>query len=280
MATLLALLSSLLWGTSDFTGGTLSRRLSAVTVAAVSELIGLAGLVVVTAIVGDLGFSAGVLGWGLLGAVSGSIGLVAFYRALATGTMGVIAPIAALGVVVPVVVGIAGGDRPSVIQDAGIVIAIVGVVLASGPEIQRAESGERVGTAPLWLAAVAALGFGIVFVALDHGARTNTLMTLIVMRAAAVLLLLVVAVGTGPAQLRFSPRDLPQLCVVGAFDLGANATFSYASRHGLLAVVSVLSSLYPAMTVVLARAVHHERLRQVQLVGVIGAMAGVVLIAS
>jgi drug/metabolite transporter (DMT)-like permease len=279
MATLLALLSSMLWGTSDFCGGTLSRRLSAVTVAAVSEAIGLAGLAVVVAINGSFVFSRGYLGWGLLGAAAGTAGIIAFYQALAAGTMGVIAPIAALGVVVPVIVGVAGGDRPSLFQDAGIVVAIVGVVLASGPELHSTEAG-RGGARPLWLAGVAAFGFGIVFVALDHGARSNTLMTLIVMRVAAVVLMLGIAVATDPSQLRFGRGDLPLLTVVGGFDLGANATFAYATRHGLLSVVSVLSSLYPAMTVVLARSVHHERLRSVQLAGVMAAMGGVILIAS
>jgi drug/metabolite transporter (DMT)-like permease len=282
MATLLALLSSALWGTSDFTGGTLSRRLPAVTVAAVSEVIGLVGLLVAVPIAGDFALSGASFGWGVLGAVAGTAGIIAFYQALAAGTMGVIAPIAATGVVVPVMVGVAQGDRPSGFQDAGIVIAVVGVILASGPELARDEDGVRGGARPLWLAAIAAFGFGVVFVALDHGAKGNPLMTLVVMRGVAIMLMIALAVATRPglSQLRFGVRDLPLLTVVGAFDLGANATFAYATRHGLLSVVSVLSSLYPAMTVVLARLVHHERLRQVQLAGVVAAMGGVVLIAS
>jgi drug/metabolite transporter (DMT)-like permease len=282
MATLLALLSSALWGTSDFTGGTLSRRLPAVTVAAVSECIGLVGLLVATAIAGEFAWTAGSFGWGVLGAIAGTAGIIAFYQALAAGTMGVIAPIAATGVVVPVLVGVGQGDRPSVLQDAGIVVAIIGVILASGPELKRGEDGARGSARPLWLAAIAAFGFGVVFVALGHGAEGNTLMTLVVMRAVAVVLMVSIAAVTraGAAQLRIGVSDLPLLAVVGFFDLGANATFAYATKHGLLSVVSVLSSLYPAVTVVLARVVHHERLRQVQLAGVVAAMGGVVLIAS
>lgn len=280
MAVAFALLSSLLWGTSDFTGGTLSRRLSAVTVAAVSELIGLAGLLVVAAVLGDLTGSSAAVGWGLLGAVSGTAGIIAFYRALATGTMGVIAPIAALGVVIPVLVGLAQGNRPSIAQDLGIVVAVVGVVLASGPEVRSNGGPQRSGVTPLLLAGLAAFGFGVVFVALAHGAQAGTMTTLVVMRAASVVIMIAIALATRPGQLRFSRTDVPLLVVVGAFDLGANATFAYASTHGLLAVVSVLSSLYPAVTVVLARTVHSERLRPVQLTGVISALAGVVLIAS
>ncbi|MGN6472955.1 MAG: EamA family transporter [Mycobacteriales bacterium] len=278
MAVLLALLSSAMWGTSDFCGGTLTRRRPAVTVAAVSELVGLTGISIAAIATGAVTASPGYVGWGVLGAVAGTVGIVAFYEALATGTMGVVAPIAALGVALPVVVGLAQGDRPSALKAAGIAVAIVGVVLASGPELQR-DDGDTGAARPLWLAGLAALGFGVVFVALDHGATHNTLMTLVVMRAVAVVFMIGIAVATSTS-LRVGTADVPMLFVVGAFDVGANVTFAYASRHGLLSVVSVLSSLYPAVTVVLARAVHAERLAKVQLIGVVGALGGVVLIAS
>lgn len=278
MAVLLALLSSAMWGTSDFCGGTLTRRRPAVTVTLLSELIGFAGIVVAALATGALGASTGYVGWGLLGAVAGSIGIVAFYEALATGTMGVVAPIAAMGVVLPVVVGLAQGDRPSGLQAAGIAVAIVGVVLASGPELKGDASRARAAR-PLWLAGVAALGFGVVFVAIDHGARSSTLMTLLVMRGAAAVVMFGVARVTATS-LRVDRVDLPLLVVIGGFDVGANAMFAYATRHGLLSVVSVLASLYPAVTAVLARAVHAERLARVQLLGVLGALAGVALIAS
>jgi drug/metabolite transporter (DMT)-like permease len=278
VAILLALVSSAMWGTSDFCGGTLTRRRPAITVAAISEVIGLAGIFVAAVVAGELTAPRGYLGWGVLGAVAGTAGIVAFYEALATGTMGVVAPIASTGVVVPVGVGLAQGDRPSALQAAGIAVAIVGVILASGPELQRGEQRGRAAR-PLWLAGIAAIGFGVVFVALDHGARTSTLMTLVTMRSVAVILMLAIAAVT-TTSLRVSKADAPMLLIVGVFDVGANATFAYASRHGLLSVVSVLSSLYPAITVVLARAVHAERLARVQLFGVIGALAGVVLIAS
>lgn len=278
MAVLLALLSSAMWGTSDFCGGTLTRRRPAITVAAVSEVVGLLGVLIAAAVAGALSASPGYVAWGLLGAVAGTVGIVAFYEALATGTMGVIAPIAAMGVVVPVVVGLAQGERPTALQVAGIVVALVGIVFASGPELQRDVHGLSAAR-PLWLAALAAAGFGVVFVALDHGAKHNTLMTLVVMRAAAIVLMVVVARAT-KTSLRVDAADAPLLLVVGGFDVGANVTFAYATRHGLLSVVSVLSSLYPAVTVVLARVVHGERLLKLQLVGVVSALGGVLLIAS
>jgi len=267
VGTLLALFSSLLWGTSDFLGGTASRRLSPIGVVAISDAIGLTGPLVVAVATGAFSSPTGYIPWALLAAVAGTCGIVAFYRALATGTMGVIAPIASLGVIVPVIVGLGQGDRPNVLQGAGIAVAVTGVVLASGPELRSPELSRRQAAMPLLLAGVAAVGFGLVFVALDHGARTSTVMTLVVMRSASVLLLLGFAGVTGVSQLKVGLRDLPMLAVIGGFDVGANAAFAYASKHGLLSVVSVLSSLYPAVTVILARSVHAERLRAVQLVG-------------
>jgi drug/metabolite transporter (DMT)-like permease len=280
VSTLFALLSSVLWGTSDFLGGTTSRRLPPVTVVVWSEVFGLLGPLVYAVATDAFSAPSGYIGWGLLGAVTGTCGIVAFYRALATGTMGVIAPIAALGVVVPVAVGLAQGDQPKVVQAVGIAVAVIGVVLASGPELRPPDQTQPAAVLPLVLAGVAAIGFGLVFVALDHGAKSSTVMTLVVMRSASVVLLLGFAALTGPRQLAISATDLPILAVIGGFDLGANAMFAYATRHGLLSVVSVLSSLYPAVTVILARSVHAERLRRVQITGVVSALAGVCLIAA
>jgi drug/metabolite transporter (DMT)-like permease len=230
--------------------------------------------------VGAFSSPTGYVGWALLAALAGTCGIMAFYEALATGTMGVVAPIAALGVIVPVAVGLGQGDRPNLLQGAGVAVAVIGVVLAGGPELRSTEQTRADAARPMLLAVVAAVGFGVVFVALEHGAKTSTVMTLVVMRSASIVLLLGFAALTGWAQLRVGIRDLPVLTVVGGFDVGANATFAFATRHGLLSLVSVLSSLYPAMTVILARAVHSERLRGVQLAGVFAALAGVVLIAS
>lgn len=279
MATLLALLSSVLWGTSDFLGGTATRRLPAVGVVAGSEAFGLVGVLVAAVLTRAYTASPGYVGWSLLAAVAGMAGIVAFYNALATGTMGVVAPIAALGVVVPVAVGIVHGDRPGRLQDVGVLVAVVGVVLASGPELNVPGRSRAAGARPLLLAGMAAVGFGVVFVCLDRGARSSTIMSLVAMRAASLVLLLGV-VATGRVSMRVAVRDLPLLAVIGGLDVAANATFAVATQHGLLSIVSVLSSLYPAITVMLARGVHSERLARVQLVGVSGALVGVALIAS
>src|SRR5512139_464621 len=122
MAALLALLSSVLWGGSDFLGGTVSRRLAAPVVVGASQLVGLLAVTAVTAGLGELGGPSGYLPWAVGAGLAGLVGLVAFYSALAIGTMGVVSPIAALGVVVPVLVGLLRGERPGTVQVFGIVL--------------------------------------------------------------------------------------------------------------------------------------------------------------
>lgn len=276
MAALLALLSSVLWGSSDFLGGTASRRLPVVLVVAGSQLAGLVAAVVVTASLGELGGPRGYLPWAVGAGLAGMLGLVAFYAALAIGTMGVVSPIAALGVVVPVVVGLARGERPATLQLVGIALAVVGVVLASGPEL----SG-RAGPRPLVLAVVAAVGFGLALLFIAEGSRTSTWMTLVTMRATSVSVLAVVVLGLARrTEVWPGSRDLPLIALIGVGDVSANMTFAIASTTGLVSVVAVLGSLYPVATVLLARVVHHERLAPVQNAGVVAALGGVVLIAA
>jgi drug/metabolite transporter (DMT)-like permease len=280
VAAVLALISSLLWGGADFVGGTVSRRHRAALVVGVSQFAGLVTALVVAAAAGAFGDDRGYLPWAVLAGCAGVVGLVSFYAGLAAGTMGVVSPIAALGVVVPVLYGLLHGERPSGLQLAGIAVAVVGVVLASGPEL----SG-RAGARPVVLAAIAAVGFGVALLAIAEGSRHSTLMTLVTMRTTSVLLLggaLGVALTRGfpRAELRLGLRDLALVSLVGVGDLSANLAFGLASRRGAVSVVSVLGSLYPVVTTLLAGVVHHERLGRVQLVGVVGALSGVVLIAA
>ncbi len=285
MSLLLALLASLLWGTSDFLGGTASRRLRVLAVVGLSQA---AALVVLLPVALALGALRGPHDY-LLPAVSaglvGAVALGSFYAALARGTMGVVAPIAALGVVVPVAVGLLRGEQPGGLQVVGIVVAVAGVVLASGPEL-RAPGG----AVPLLLASVAAVGFGTVLVLLaeasDGGGVRTVVLTLTTMRLASVSVL--VGALLGGRLLGIAPRagarpgwvHLRVLVVVGVFDAGANGAFAVASQADLVSVTSVLASLYPAVTVLLAYRVHAELLGRVQLVGVSAALVGVVLLAA
>jgi drug/metabolite transporter (DMT)-like permease len=242
------------------------------------------------------------LRYGLLAGLAGLGALAAFYRALALGTMGVVAPVAALGVVLPVVVGLFQGEAPSRLQLLGIVVAVGGVVLASGPEL----SGEgRGGAQSLLLAIGAAVGFGVVFVLLAAGSSTGdsgpaeVLATLLAMRVASVTVLVVLLTslvlrarsnaggvpggadeGAGAAGFAMSRRDVPVLVAIGLFDVGANGAFALASQADLLSVTAVLASLYPIVTALLARSLHGERLLPVQLAGVAAALTGVALLAG
>ena len=284
MSVLLALLSSLLWGAADFLGGTISRRRAAALVVGTSQLAGLVSITVVALVAGSFADPAGYVWWAVAAGLSGLTGLVCFYAALAAGTMGVVSPIAALGVALPVLVGLARGERPASVQLVGITIAVLGVVLASGPEL----SG-RAGARPLALAAVAAVGFGGALLFIAEGSRSSTLMTLVTMRVTSVLLLALalvvalrrVAAGTlDGGRLRLDRRDLALVAVVGVGDVGANLAFGLASTRGLVSVVSVLGSLYPVVTVLLALLLHGERLGRAQTVGVAGALGGVAMIAA
>ena len=273
MPALLALFSSVLWGAADFLGGTASRRLHPLAVVGVSQLAGLLGVLGYAAAVGDLRSPLTYVPWAVAAGVAGLVGLSAFYEALAVGTMGIVAPIAALGVVVPVAAGLLGGESPGAWQLGGIVAAIVGVVLASGPELN---AGAR---RPLLLAAGAAICFGFVLVFVKQGSETSAAMTLVGMRLTTVPLVALLALAVR-SRGGVAPADIPLLVVIGLGDAGANLAFGLASRGDDLAIIAVLGSLYPVVTTLLARFVHHERLRRVQQLGVVTALSGVVLIAA
>jgi drug/metabolite transporter (DMT)-like permease len=279
MAVLLALLSSLLWGSADYLGGLVTRRRAAVLVVGTSQLAGLVSITLVALAAGAFDEPLDYLPWAVVSGLAGLLGLVCFYAALASGTMGVVSPIAALGVTVPVLVGLARGERPATVQTVGIAVAVVGVVLASGPEL-RGKAGAR----PLALALVAALGFGLALLFIAEGSRTSTLMTLVGMRVTSmtvlsVVLLVVLARGLRE-RLRLDRRDLALVAVVGIGDVAANLTFGLASTRGLVSVVAVLGSLYPVVTALLARVLLGERLGAAQTLGVAGALGGVALIAA
>lgn len=279
MSVVLALLSSLVWGASDFLGGTLTRRYAVALVVATSQLAGLVAVGLVAVGAGSLDDPTGYLPWAVLAGLSGMTGLLCFYAALAAGTMGVVSPIAALGVVVPVLVGLVRGERPGAVQLVGIVVAVAGVVLASGPEL----SG-RTGARPVVLAVVSAVGFGVALLAIAEGARSSTVMTLVTMRVTSVSFLapalVVVLVRRRGGRPRVRRGDVALLVLTGVGDVGANLAFGLASTRGLVSVAAVLGSLYPVVTVLLARVVHAEKLGRVQTLGVAGALTGVAMIAA
>jgi drug/metabolite transporter (DMT)-like permease len=274
MLALLALGSSVVWGTSDFFGGLASKRHPAVAIVGWTQALGLLSISAIVLARLESQSWSGWPPWAAAAGICGMVGLVAFYGALSTGTMGVVAPIAALGVIVPVSLGVASGETPSAWAWVGMVIAIVGVTLASGPEVSGAVSAR-----PVALAVVAALCFGLALFCLDRGARVSTLMTLWGMRVTSVSILVVVALVKGNAG-GVRAREVPGLWLIGIGDLIANALFGLASSQGQVSVAAVLGSLYPVVTAVLAWIVVHERMRAVQYLGSVLAVIGAAVIAA
>lgn len=273
MAAFLALAASALWGLADFGGGLVSRRRPAATVMVTSQVIALGGL---GFLVLTTGTTVGPLPWqGVAAGVVGSAALLLFYRCLAIGPMGLVAPIASTGVAVPVGYGVLTGDRLGIGHVTGIILAVAGVVLASGPELRA--RGQIQGSAVL-LAAAAAAGFGAIYVFLADSPATASA-TLLTQRltSATVGVALLLAIRTRPT---FRGRELGLVAIVGIADVAANGAFILASRDGLVSVVAVLASLYPVVTALLARYLLAERLRPVQTAGAITALAGVLVLAA
>ncbi len=272
-AAVLALLSSLCWGTGDFVAGILSRKRSAYAVAGASQIVGLVLMAVIVLVTGDLWIGWGTyVWWAALASIAGLGGLVMFYLALASGRMGVVSPIAALGVLVPLGVGLLGGETPTGVQLGGILIAVIGVVMASGPEI-----GGAAGIRPVALALGAALGFGLFYVFVAQGAQQSPTMTMFAERIwATVLVVLAILLTRKTGDLQRG--DTGPILLVGTLDIAANLTYSLAAEVGLLSVVSVLGSLYPVVTVLLAWLILKERLAVIQYLGVTIALCGVVAI--
>jgi drug/metabolite transporter (DMT)-like permease len=273
MPVILALLSSVVWGLSDFLGGTLSKKRKVIAVIGGSQSFGL--LFVSLLAIGFQAWTWNQSVWinGAIAGAMGFLGLICFYTALATGQMGIVAPISSLSAVVPVTIGLVQGERPSSMQLTGIVVALIGVILASGPELNG-----KVDPRPVFLALLAAVTFGFAVYFMAQGAQINPTMTVTAMRAVqvsiVVALFLVIRNLGGLVK-----RDIPMLATIGASDAGANVLYTFAASLGLLSVVSVLGSLYPIVTVLLAWWIHKERLMRIQYVGIAITFSGVALLA-
>ncbi len=298
MAYLLALLSAAAYGAADFLGGLASKSAPTLAVVFISQASGLAALVLMLPLLPASAATADDLWWGLAAGVTGSIGVALLYRALAVGTMAIVAPTTAVcAVIIPVLAGLVGGERPGPRVLAGIVIALVAIVLVSQANSASARStlrlgswALRVGSSPgragggatvprgLGLALLSGVAIGLFFLTLAQTATTAGLWPLVVARATSLALF-------GPLVVRrrqvSASRGVFAIAVAGGMlDMLANALYLIAVREGPLTAVVTLSSLYPASTVLLARVVLHERLRAVQMAGVAAALVAVVLIVG
>jgi len=277
MAAILALLSSLLWGSADFLGGTLSKRHRAFAVTGLSQIFGLLVGLIAMAVTGaylapTLAFDGFFIS-GAIAGIAGLIGLVSLYSGLATGRMGVVAPISALSALVPLAIAFTEGERVSPLQILGMAIALAGAFMASGPELRGAS------IRPILLGLSAAIFFGISLTFLGIGSRENPLLTMVSMRIASVSIVISVALilrNRGS----FKKEDMPALLFVGSADFLANLTLGIATTKGLASVAFVLGSLFPIVTALLAFGIHKERLLKVQYMGILAAVAGVATIAA
>lgn len=277
LAIALGLAASLSWGVADFLGGLKSRDLRVLTVLALSQAI---ALIVVALLVAMRGEPPPAGAEALAACVAGLVGiggLAAFYRGLAVGAMAVVAPIAGTAAALPVIVGVASGERPGAAQSAGLALALAGVALASREG--SPEDGSRRLAAGVGLAVVAALGIGGFFVAMDAAGEGDLLWALLLARSASVAVLLAAVIATRPP-LAVRGGDAAALAGIGLLDLSANGLFAAASAEGLLSVVAVLASLYPVVTILLARAVLGERVMRPQAAGVVTVLVGVALISA
>ena len=283
MGILLGVLSAASWGTSDFMGGLLTRRMSALRVLAWSQLAG-AVLIVVIALLAHAPITLSIIGWGMFGGISGIIGLLALYRGLALGPMALVSPISACGAIVPLIAAAISGRLPPPVALVGIALAFGGIVLASlagdTPSPQTKQPARLV-TSGVGYAGIAALGIGFFFIALAHGAAGQPLATLWTVASARLTTIIVLfgALTVRRADLRVPRGNVAQLIGIGFFDTGANTLYAFATTFGNLGIVSVLGSLYPVMTVLLALGVLRERLALRQSFGVVLALAGVTLMA-
>jgi drug/metabolite transporter (DMT)-like permease len=277
VAVALALAASCFWGIADFTGGLKSRHLPVPLVLLVVEGTGALAVGLVIAVTHEPLPGTRAVVFSLVAGIAGVMGLAGFYRALAIGTMSIVAPISATGVALPVIVGIATGDRLSTIVSAGLVVTVAGVVLASRQHHEDAGRAAA-GKLSIGLALLSAVGFGTYFALADVAADGSVLWLLLLAR---IVVLPVMAVAVLVARPPLPRRgDLATLAGAGMLDIVATGLYGVANTKGALSIVSVVGALYPVTTVLLARMVLSERLQPIQAAGVVAAFAGVGLIVA
>jgi drug/metabolite transporter (DMT)-like permease len=256
MASLLAILSSILWGTSDFEGGRLSKKHAPLAVLGFSQVLGLIFGIVLMLVSGA--WSAQALGSG----------------GYSTGRMGVVSPISSMGAIVPLTYALINGDKLSTITSIGVVLALVGVFCASGPELSQG-----LPLKPLLLAIGAALGFGTALTSMSIGSQSSALMTMVSMRGATFFVTIAIALKFRTMG-GFTKKEYPSLIFIGVADFLANVLLGVACTKGLVSIAMVLGSLFPIATALLAFKFLRERLQKVQYVGIALAVAGVALISA
>ena len=270
----LSLGAAVVWGAGDFAGGIATKRANVFRVVTGAHAFGLLFMLLLAWLTREPIPPSSSLWWGVVAGVTGAFGIAALYKALAIGRMGIVAPVASvITAILPVLVGIRSEGMPDRIQLAGFALALVSIWLVARPD------GEIDSHRGLGLAALAGVMFGLFLVAGKQAGHHGVFWPLVAARTASTLLMLTIVA--------FSPRDarplrtaLVPILLSGLLDSGANAMFIAATRHGRLDVAAVLSSLYPASTVILARVLLKERISATQNAGLAGALVSVALISA
>ncbi len=276
LAVALALGSSLVYGVSDFLGGLKSRSLPLLSVLLVSQGAALGLLVAATLVAGEPPPAGEYLLYGVLAGLFEAIGLAALYRGLAVGVMSIVAPVAAIAPLFPVLAAIALGEAPAPLQAVGIAVALGGVALIS---FEPREAGSPAVGRSVVFGLLTAAGFGGFLVTMDAASEGSVLWALLVARLTAVAAYGAVFMALR-RRLGVGREALPPLVLIGVLIVVADSLYAIASTKGLLSVVAVLSSLYPLVTIALARLYLHERLRPPQRLGVAAALLGAVAISA
>jgi drug/metabolite transporter (DMT)-like permease len=282
MGSILALLSSALWGSADFFGGKLSKKYAPIVVLGMTQAIGLLFGITLVLLNGDLFGSSranafgdgGYFIPGAIAGITGYIGLICLYAGLSTGRMGVVSPISSLSAVIPLTFALVTGEVLTLAQGIGVVIALVGAFCASGPELSQGLSPK-----PLFLALGAAAGFGTAMTFMSIGSQSSALMTMVMMRATTFLVTITLVIRFRTLG-NFSKSEIPVLIFIGVSDFSANLLLGIATTYGLVSLAMVLGSIYPIVTALMAFKFLHERLHRVQYVGIVLAVAGVALISA
>lgn len=274
MASLLALLSSVLWGSADFDAGRLSKKHKPLVVLAVTQIFGLITGIILVLISSELNLSRNILVPGALAGLCGYVGLILLYHGLSTGRMGVVSPISSLSVLLPLTFAFLSGEDVSTLGKYGIALAVVGGFLASGPELSQGVTAK-----PVFLGLGAALGFGGALTFMTQGSQTSALMTMTMMRATTLVISLGYFARTRTLD-GLNSSHLPRLIAIGVADFAANLLLGVATTKGLVSLAMVLGSLYPIVTALLAFRLLHERLHRIQYVGIVLAVTGVAIISA
>lgn len=281
MAIILSMAAALTYGAADFLGGLMSKRNRVLRVVFVSQLFGNLLLLVVFAFMNDGVVSSEGLLWGAGAGVGGATGVVLLYRGLAVGRMSVVAPITAVEAAsLPVLFGLATGERPSQAALIGVGVAIVAVALISRSSDDTPSDGsDPLARSGIVEALGAGFAFGVFFILLDGADETSGMWPLLSVRFTS-FLLLGAAIAATRTPLRPAPGTLVGIAVSGVLDVAANIFYLLSTREGLLSLVAVITSMYPAMTVLLARMWLKERLVRLQMLGLGLAVVGIILIAG